>query len=276
MSVVEPDIIDAEIVDEPTVAALVHVPNTGSLVVPAAPEAQIVQAFEAYTRLCSKLLTADDYQRIGDKQFRKKSAWRKLAVAFGVSTEIISRDYERNDRGRIVRAEVVVRATAPNGRSWDGVGACDAFERCCEKNCKKKSWNNHTCCDVDCDGMSHFSKSQHDIPATAATRAGNRACADLFGMGEVSAEEVADAGEVGDWFQSNGWHDQAEHDEFRKLTLAGVTAETRAAWKEFVESSGLWNRPWPKAAAVRIRQEAERLVAENGYSDDDPERPFDA
>lgn len=185
------EVLDAELVEEPTVASLSPaVRPVSALVSPAAPTEEIERAFRAYSALCERLLTPDDYQQIGDRQFRKKSAWRKLAVAFGVSCEITNRDYERNDAGRIIRAEVLVRATAPNGRYMDGVGACDAFERCCPTPCPKRTWGKHTCCLADCTGGRHFSNPQHDIPATAATRATNRACSDLFGMGEVSAEEI--------------------------------------------------------------------------------------
>lgn len=181
-----------------SVASLTPMEQHGSLVRAAAPVSDVEAAFREYTTLCERLLDAGDVQSIGGKQFRKKSAWRKLAVAFGVSCKIIERDYERSEAGRIIRAEVVVTATAPNGRSMDGLGACDLYEKCCQQPCKKARWNDHTCCPVDCSGAAHFSNSQHDLPATAATRATNRACADLFGMGEVSAEEITDRGQVVD------------------------------------------------------------------------------
>ena len=66
-----------------------------------------------------------------------------------------------------MRAEYVVEAKAPNGRSAVGVGIASIHER-------------------------QFSNPEHDIPATAHTRAKNRAFADLFGLGEVSAEEISD------------------------------------------------------------------------------------
>jgi hypothetical protein len=137
-----------------------------ALLRPAARINEIELAFHEYQALRSKLLDKSDFQAIGGKSFPKKSAWRKLAVAFGVSTEILERNYQRDDDGRIVRAEFVVKATAPNGRSDTGIGICDRSER-------------------------RFSKPEHDIPATAHTRAKNRACSDLFGFGEVSAEEVS-------------------------------------------------------------------------------------
>jgi len=185
------DIPEAEAI-ETTVVDLTPILSHGSLVTPVAPLAEIEQSFKDYVALCDRLLVPKDYQSIGSKSFRKKSAWRKLAVAFGVSTEILDRVYERDDRGRIIRAEVVMRATAPNGRIMDGLGACDITERCCSVPCGKVNWNGHTCCLEDCNGFVHFSKPGHDLPATAMTRATNRASSDLFGSGEVSAEEVSD------------------------------------------------------------------------------------
>lgn len=158
---------EAEPEETSTVAALAPITPGDALVRPAASIHEVEDAFHDYQALCARLLEPDDIQHIGGRSFRKKSAWRKLAVAFGVSCEVRERIYDRNDQGAITRAEVIVRATAPNGRYMDGLGVCDLSER-------------------------KFSKPQHDIPATAMTRATNRACADLFGMGEVSAEEITD------------------------------------------------------------------------------------
>lgn len=163
---------------------------------------EIVAAQDAYQEVCRKLLDANDIQVIGQKEFKKRSAWNKLSVAFGVSTEVLRTTHERNERGRIIRTECVVRATAPNGRFSDGIGACDLYERCCEpETCNKSEfWANsgrptgHSHCSTWPCKTVHFSNPQHDIPATAMTRASNRAKADLFGMGEVSAEEMSDDG----------------------------------------------------------------------------------
>jgi hypothetical protein len=126
----------------------------------------LIEAMAEYQELCVKLLDDNDWQTIQKKRFPKRSAWRKLAVAYGVSFEIMDRTLFWDDEGALKAAEFIVRATAPNGRYADGWGACDVSERNAGR------------------------KATHDIPATAATRAKNRAAADLFGMGEVSAEEV--------------------------------------------------------------------------------------
>lgn len=121
--------------------------------------------WEAYQIFTEKLLDKSDYIDIKGKAFKKKSAWRKYARAFNINTEIISRDITHNDKGVVTEAEFIVRATLPDGRHCDGWG-----------NCSRREGNKN--------------KPNHDIPATAMTRATNRAIADLIGAGEVTAEEV--------------------------------------------------------------------------------------
>ena len=163
-----------------------------------APPVAEVQALQAqYVELCHGLLAPEDFQSIGQSSFKKKSAWRKLAVAFNVSTDVLDERETRDDAGRIIRARFHVNATAPNGRHWDGIGICDRWERCCLPGCDKSHRHCAGASGGDCLGYIHFSNAEHDIPATAHTRAANRACADLFGLGEVSAEEVSDRAPTG-------------------------------------------------------------------------------
>lgn len=178
-----------------TTAALVPVQPVSALVRPVVDLDDALTAFAAYQGFRDRLLVPSDYQDAGrGKQFVTKSGWRKLATVMGVSAEVVSIGHERDTGNRIVRSEAIVRAIAPNGRTMDGYGACDITDRCCPKawggTCRKSGSHYH--CDDGCDGRTHFSKPQHDIPATAFTRALNRACSDLFGFGEVSAEEVTD------------------------------------------------------------------------------------
>ena len=133
------------------------------------PQASVVELVDAqaeYRALCERLLSADDYQRVGARDFRKKSGWRKLNAAFNVTTELLRETVTTDPTGAISRAEIVVRATAPNGRHADGIGLCAVTER-------------------------KFAHPTHDVVATAYTRACNRASSDLYGLGEVSAEEVS-------------------------------------------------------------------------------------
>jgi hypothetical protein len=143
------------------------VPATRPDLLSAAPVSDVVALQRAYLDLSGALLDANDYQAIGGTRYKKKSAWRKLAAAFNVSDTILEKVYYRDEDGRIGRAEVTVRATAPNGRSAEGLGVCSTRE------------------------PRGFANPEHDIPATAHTRAKNRAFSDLFGLGEVSAEEMA-------------------------------------------------------------------------------------
>ena len=144
--------------------------TASALVRPGASIPEIVALMDDYQSLCQALLDNSDWQTIQGKRFPKRSAWRKLAVAYGVSFEIIDREITRNEEGELIAADFVVRATAPNGRYADGWGAASVAK----KGPKGRG----------------VGKLYHDIPATAETRAKNRAAADLFGMGEVSAEEV--------------------------------------------------------------------------------------
>lgn len=178
---------------------LVHLTDRGDIGAVMRPVGSVDalrQAFLEYQELTKSLLTDDDYQTIGNKRFPKKSAWRKLSTAFGVSFKIADKQIEYDEEGRAQRAEFTVTATAPNGRAMDGWGSADLHEKCCDRGCSKGG--KHTHCKAakgeHCDGTIHFSHPNHDIPATAETRAKNRAASDLFGMGEVSAEEVMDAG----------------------------------------------------------------------------------
>lgn len=151
------------------------------------------RAMEAYQQLCAAVLIPwekkivekgivkqeSDYQRIRVRvrdpetgrdesvlrDFPKKSAWRKLAKFYNVSTEIVDRErVEREDDSWIWR--YTVKAVAPNGQFQMGIGSCDSKE------------------------VLNDRRREHDTESTAHTRAKNRAFSDLIGFGQVSAEEV--------------------------------------------------------------------------------------
>ena len=186
---------EVEVVDGPTVADLTPARvEPGTLVRPAAEPDDVVAAFTEYVALRDRILIDADYQGIQGKRFTKRSGYRKLAAAFAVSYTIVDRTIDRDETGKVTYAEFVVRATAPNGRSVDGWGACSRDER-------------------------QFSKPNHDIPATAETRAKNRASADLFGMGEVSAEEVDRSDPDARWADEGEF--RAVVDAARRLKEAG-------------------------------------------------------
>lgn len=151
------------------------------------------KAMEAYQHLCAAILIPwekrivkdgvvkqeSDYQRIRVrvrdpetgrdesvfKDFPKKSAWRKLAKFYNISTSIIDDKREdREDGSWIWRYKV--KAVAPNGQSQMGIGNCDSKE------------------------VQNDRRREHDTETTAHTRAKNRAISDLIGFGQVSAEEI--------------------------------------------------------------------------------------
>lgn len=188
--------INAEVV--PETQALVVRPESGAVGIlrPADSLDRIADAFKEYQRVCETILDASDYQSYEGKPRKKKSAWRKLATAFNVSTEIMSKEVLRPNGRNVVMAEIRVRASTVGGRQAEALGSCDVNEKCCAsargQKCHKAAWKNHYCCENGCDGRKHWSHPDHDIISTAQTRATNRAIADLIGCGEVSAEELVD------------------------------------------------------------------------------------
>ena len=156
--------------------------------------------WESYLAVCELILGPGDYSKIGNKQYKRKSGWRKLAKVFSVSDVIVDRVIERDGHGRPTFAAVEVRATDRWGRSTIGYHEAHLSEKCCPtiygEPCPKSQYDNHICCRADCSGYVHWSLPGN-MPATAHTRAKNRAIADLIGAGEVSAEEMEAVGVEG-------------------------------------------------------------------------------
>lgn len=170
----------------------------------------VLEQWNQYQALTSKLLVRDDYQKIGKGRFKKKSAWRKYSRAFGLSeivpldkdgapdTDRIVKVVERdpNDGFPLVSCSFVIME-APGGRRGTGYHEVHILEKCCPgrvaKHCRQSQYDSHTCCKADCDGRVHWSHPG-DLPATAHTRAKNRAISDLIGAGEISAEEMTEEG----------------------------------------------------------------------------------
>lgn len=121
----------------------------------------------AYDAACAALIGPNDVQQESGRSFKKKSAWRKLARHFGISTSVAT--VERAYLGDTFIATVTVRATAPWGQHSDAVGACATDE-----------------------ATGRRVITLADAIATAETRATNRAVSNLIAMGEVSAEEIGD------------------------------------------------------------------------------------
>jgi hypothetical protein len=127
-------------------------------------------AFQKFDQFKKRILTANDVVDIQGKLYLKKSAWTKWALVCNVSDRLVS--YERVPaEGRDAEEGFYYRIVweafhQPTGRSSVGTGITSSRE--------KKSW----------------AHEEHDIFATACTRAKNRAVSNLVGGGEVSAEEM--------------------------------------------------------------------------------------
>jgi len=185
------EIADAEIVETPgehepehaTVAApgvaLEIRPPSREVLMPLDAE-QVIAGMSAYQDLLPRLLTASDYQDAGrGKRFVKKSGLRKISRAFNLSTLIVACEIERDGDGAPLRASAIVRAIAPNGQACDGDGYCDVAE---ERFSGPRG--NRT-------------KLEHDLRASATTRAKSRAIADLIGMGDDDGDPLP--GELPAW-----------------------------------------------------------------------------
>jgi hypothetical protein len=149
------------------------------------PIYEVQRAMQEYQQGLEAILADSDWQTFRDnagneRRFVKRSGWRKIATWFGLDLLVNSGNVlvARDERGKALRATVIARVVAPNGRMAEDVAVCDASERA-------------------------FSKLEHDLVATATTRALNRATADLVGMGDVSAEEMSEevAALLPDWAQ---------------------------------------------------------------------------
>lgn len=133
-------------------------------VMPLTTPEEAKKAWATFEALKAALLTDDDYQQIAGKAFIKRSGFRKIGVFFGLSDRILEQErVDREDKSFTWR--FVVEARAPNGRTSVGVGMCDSNER-------------------------KFAHGEHDVYATAHTRAKSRAISDIVAGGAVSAEEM--------------------------------------------------------------------------------------
>ncbi|ESW12287.1 hypothetical protein PHAVU_008G100000 [Phaseolus vulgaris] len=118
-----------------------------------------VSLFKEYQNTAMGILEKTDYTLISGNPFIKKSGWRKISCYFNISYEIRDKNIEFDENRNVQRAEFVIRALMQGGRFSDGWGSCDRREK-------------------------RFQKPNHDVPSTAETRAKNKACQDLLGIGE--------------------------------------------------------------------------------------------
>ena len=139
----------------------------GGLIQPADDIEKVADLYEKYDEIKSRIISDEDKQTIntkhGKETFTTKSGWRKIATAFSISDKIANKEREELENGG-VKWTVEVVAQAPNGRKSHGIAMCSSDEY-------------------------SYDKKEHDILATAHTRAKNRAVSDFLG-GEPSAEEM--------------------------------------------------------------------------------------
>lgn len=126
---------------------------------------QAVSTMRKFSDLKTKLLDVNDTIKIQGKPFIKRSGWRKISLAFNVTTQIL--DEKLEERDGVIVATVKCRAIAPNGRFTDELAVCDSTEF-----------------------ASQIQATRHNILSKCTTRAINRSISSLCGGGEVSAEEM--------------------------------------------------------------------------------------
>ncbi|KAK7395320.1 hypothetical protein VNO78_15871 [Psophocarpus tetragonolobus] len=118
-----------------------------------------VSLFKEYQSSAMAILEKSDYTLVSGSPFIKKSGWRKISCYFNISYEIRDKNIEFDEHRNVQRAEFVIRAYMQGGRFSDGWGSCDRREK-------------------------RFMQPNRDVPSTAETRAKNKACQDLLGIGE--------------------------------------------------------------------------------------------
>ena len=135
------------------------------------------------------ILTKKDVEKIGDKTHVKRSGWEKFVNTFRLAYKIVS-EQKRTTKQHLVKTQwdkttqpwtkaivrdeilegiqykVKVEMTAPNGLTVQGIGLCEEYEG------------------------GRDDRKEHDVLTHAETRAFNRACSKIVGLGEVSFEEI--------------------------------------------------------------------------------------
>ena len=197
--------------NESNAAALVTTQPGGAIVRPAVSVEEAIAAWGQYKELRRQIIEPSDVQRIGDREFLKKSYWRKLEKFFNLRIQLMDeserpmkvlirtttkkrkfgnvwKDFDvkeveyypleaelqlrANEEVKMtIVFSAVYRAIAENGAYVDADGHADIWEK-------------------------GYPNSYHNAKATAGTRAKNRAISDLVGGGEESAEEMSGKSEA--------------------------------------------------------------------------------
>lgn len=262
---------------------------------------------KAYDRAVHALIGPNDVEEEGGRPYKRKSAWRKMARFFHLSTQVVSKEagWARQDGERVFVADVVVRAVAPWGQYTEALGSCSteelrfrmAYPPC--PNCGGRmfdnrhdaGWDNHFRCaddgtelqegDYDPDlvgtrvpNPTALAKARHDCVATAETRATNRAVSNLVAAGEVSYEEVQGGDERAYGRDRSGGRSSSSSGSAPSLDdKVGFGKEKRnLTWREVIEQDPGWAR-WAAEEADRtpdsLREEILAALSEGDGGDGD-------
>jgi len=197
---------EATVVEDGDIERKTDSTEENSLIEPASSPEAVKQLYDQFEELKSEIIDhKNDTQKIGGNRFIKKSGWRKIATAFNLSVETVSEHRTVDDGVLIYTVKAVARA--PNGKTALGTGKCasnesnfmaflgeDMSEAQKEFEKYKHRYDEDDIFLVEGSYRLLLDPRQvdnHDISATAETRAKNRAISDCVGGGEVSAEEVS-------------------------------------------------------------------------------------
>jgi hypothetical protein len=159
----------------------------------------ILEAVEMHRFLAKSIIKDSDFHKIGKGRFLKRSGFRKIAQAFGVTSEQIGKE-ELFERDGILHARVKVRASLNN---IDPKAIEIGMKLLIESNKLSPEEVIRIIQEISkvryAEGLGVVSmeeikfgknKTVHNLIAYAYTRAESRAIADVVGFGVVSATEV--------------------------------------------------------------------------------------
>jgi len=132
---------------------------------------KLKERMDTFLELKKELLKDTDYETIGKNKFIVKSGWQKLALAFGISDEIVKEYKEEKSDGTYVWRFHVKATHRLTGRFTTGVGSCASTEKVYGEGKDNK-------------------KLEHDVYSMAHTRAKLRAIRDMIGSEDMLIEEV--------------------------------------------------------------------------------------
>ena len=199
---------------------------------PVASPHDLVDSMKTFEMIKKGLLIIDhDTYEISGKNGPEnriaKSGWRKLALAFGISDEIIHEEYIVDDTVEPPHMvwHIRVRVSAAGGRTVEGIGTASSKER-------------------------KFSHIEHDLHALAHTRAKSRAIADMLGSSDKIYEED-DGGDPGAPLPTVQDHQKENNKERNKMRifLEDILGETLAAEVQVITGGNGYDVLMPRTAS---------------------------